>query len=157
MKHKKFRLNADGTSILPKHFTSNFLVLQEAPRASSSSAQKIELVEQTFEELVRDLKSSMPKERIDASVQLSRVKDKEKIATTIPELMEALEDDYYRVRMYSAIALGNCGNKAIKSVPEMCRLLYDGDNGVREETMEAVQKIIGDPITEEYFRNSKRM
>jgi HEAT repeat protein len=61
--------------------------------------------------------------------------------TVLPQLIEALKNADFNVRMYAARALGNMGIKAISAKPALQAAAWDPNAYVREAVKEALSKI----------------
>lgn len=61
----------------------------------------------------------------------------------IPVFVEALKDEYDRVRARAAISLGEIGSGAKTAIPALIEALHDQDSWVREKVREALEKIRG--------------
>ena len=95
--------------------------------------------EKTTNELITDLKSGQPIDKVSAVRNLPE-RD-EDAAKVIPSLIEALKDKSSRIRRSSAIGLGTYGEKAKEAVPALQALQRDSDALVRESANVALSRI----------------
>jgi HEAT repeat protein len=90
-------------------------------------------------ELVQDLKSRQPADRVAAVRLLPQRKGD--AAQVVPALIEALKDNSDDVRWSAAIGLGYFGQKAKDAIPALEKAQHDGDARVREAAGVALCRI----------------
>lgn len=88
-----------------------------------------------FEDLVNDLKKGIGLVRVNAAVELGKLKDK----NAVPALLVALKDPNMALRNNAAFALGEIG--AGEAVPHLIDLLRDPEERVRKSVIKAMGMI----------------
>jgi HEAT repeat protein len=87
----------------------------------------------------QELKSNSPTARYRAASSLADVGPKAKVA--IPELIDCLHDDEFRIVFAAAKALGNIGPDAKEAVPALTELRNHKIRNVRDVAEQALEKI----------------
>ena len=88
-----------------------------------------------FEDLENDLKKGVGLVRVNAAIELGKLKARE----AIPALLEALKDPNMALRNNAAFALGEIG--AGEAVPHLIDLLHDPEERVRKSAVKALGMI----------------
>jgi len=70
-------------------------------------------------------------------------------AEAVPDLVEALEDDYWVIRAGAAYALGSIGEPARCAVPTLASLLWDSSSHVQMYAVGAIDVIAGVDLVDE--------
>ena len=94
----------------------------------------------------QELLSKDPPARWRAAATMREVGPRARVA--IPELIECLHDDEFRIVFNAATALGNIGPDAREAVPELIKLQSHPVSNVREAAAEALKKIDADTAQE---------
>jgi len=89
----------------------------------------------TFEDLENDLKKGIGLVRVNAAIELGKLKDRK----AIPALLVALKDPNMALRNNAAFALGEIG--AGEAVPHLIDLLRDPEERVRKSVVKAMGMI----------------
>jgi HEAT repeat protein len=87
----------------------------------------------------QELKSTDPTTRLQAVGAFTMFGSKAKVA--VPDLIEALHDNFYAVRAEAAAALGSMGQDARPAVPDLEALLKDNFLNVRVHAANALKEI----------------
>jgi HEAT repeat protein len=95
--------------------------------------------EKSTGELIADLKSGPPKERIIAARLLQH--RQQEAAEVVPALIEALKDKSDDVRLSAAIGLGYFGDQAKEAIPALKEMAKDSDFRLREAAGVAMSSI----------------
>ncbi len=78
-----------------------------------------------------------------SAIALGQIKPADGLA--VPALIEALDDESEKVRLFVADALGEMGGFSKHAILELERMQADdADSGCRREAGEAIEKIAGD-------------
>jgi HEAT repeat protein len=93
-----------------------------------------------LEKLLRRLRHDDPVIRIRAASLLSDMGPQAGAALAI--LLELLVDSSAQRRKLAAWTLGNLGQQAVEVIPSLRKALQDSDEGVRNMTRQALEKIL---------------
>jgi HEAT repeat protein len=95
---------------------------------------------QTIQLLITRLKNADAGVRVNAAEELGR----SGVAEAVPALSDAMNDDYWGVRLSAAMALGDIGNASEPAVPTLAKALRDETPSVRSGAAWALGRI-GEP------------
>jgi HEAT repeat protein len=89
----------------------------------------------TFEDLENDLKKGIGLVRVNAAIELGKLRERR----AIPALIEALKDPNMALRNNAAFALGEIGD--CEAAPHLIELLRDPEERVRKSAIKALGMI----------------